>query len=110
MSMSMLLKVLGSDVRVAFNGADALTAMAEFQPAIVLLDIGMPEMDGYEVARRIRASERGQTMRLVAISGYGQAEDRQRALSAGFDTHVTKPVSRERLVELVGSGDRAPTS
>jgi CheY-like chemotaxis protein len=104
------LKVAGHEVFEAADGPSGLERLLEVAPDVALIDIGLPLMDGYEVARRIRASERGQTMRLVAISGYGQAEDRQRALSAGFDTHVTKPVSRERLVEIVGSGDRAPTS
>jgi PAS domain S-box-containing protein len=103
MSMSMLLRVLGSDVRVAFNGADALTAMAEYKPAIVLLDIGMPGMDGYEVARRIREAPEFKEVTLIALTGWGQEEDRRRTQSAGFNHHLTKPADINVLETLLVS-------
>jgi len=101
LSMSMLLKLLGSDVRVAFSGADALTAMSEYKPAIVLLDIGMPGMDGYEVARRIRAAPEFQEVTLIALTGWGQEEDRRRSQSAGFNHHLTKPADINVLETLL---------
>ena len=102
-SMSMLLKVLGSDVRVAFSGPEALQAMAEYQPAIVLLDIGMPGMDGYEVVQRIRAQGQFDDVVLIALTGWGQEDDRRRSQSAGFDHHLTKPADISALEALLVS-------
>jgi PAS domain S-box-containing protein len=101
MSMGMLLKVLGSDVRVEFSGPDALSAMAEYRPAIVLLDIGMPGMDGYEVARRIRQQPEYKDVTLIALTGWGQESDRRRSQSAGFDYHLTKPADINVLETLL---------
>jgi CheY-like chemotaxis protein len=103
MSMSMLLKVLGSDVRVAFNGVDALKAIAEYKPAVVLLDIGMPDMDGYEVARRIRQQSEFDDVTLIALTGWGQEDDRRRSQTAGFDHHLTKPADINALEALLVS-------
>ena len=103
MSMSLLLKLLGSEVRVAFNGPDALQAIAEFKPAIVLLDIGMPGMDGYEVARRIRKQREFDGVTLIALTGWGQEDDRRRSQSAGFDHHLTKPADMVTLEALLVS-------
>ena len=100
-SMSMLLKVLGSDVRVAFSGPDALQAVAEYQPSVVLLDIGMPGMDGYEVARRIREQPGLKDVTLIALTGWGQEEDRRRSQSAGFDYHLIKPADISALETLL---------
>jgi CheY-like chemotaxis protein len=74
---------------------------------VALIDVGLPVLDGYAVARQLRASQEGRAMRLVAITGYGQAEDRRRALQAGFDAHLTKPVSPERLAAAM-DGDAEP--
>jgi PAS domain S-box-containing protein len=101
MSMSMLLKLLGSDVRVAFDGEDALRAMFEYKPAIVLLDIGMPGMDGYQVARRIREQSEFDDVTLIALTGWGQEDDRRRSRSAGFDHHLTKPADIDALETLL---------
>jgi CheY-like chemotaxis protein len=99
-SLGMLLEVRGNDVRIAYDGLEALEAEDDFKPEIVLLDIGMPKMSGYEVARRIR-SARGDAVLIVAITGWGQEEDRRRAREAGFDHHFTKPVDYEALLELI---------
>ena len=100
-SLSMLLSLQGHAVRVAHEGLTALRAAEDFQPHVVLLDIGLPRMDGYEVARRLRERPETETMLLVALTGYGQDSDKQRALSAGFDEHLTKPVKIERLQALL---------
>jgi CheY-like chemotaxis protein len=101
-SLGMLLEVRGNEVRIAYDGLEALEAAGDFHPEIVLLDIGMPKMSGYEVAKRLRA-ERGATVLIVAITGWGQEEDRRRAREAGFDHHFTKPVDYEALIELIES-------
>lgn len=102
-SMSMLLECLGSEVRVAFNGPDALEAIAEYRPAVILLDIGMPGMDGYEVARRIRQQGDFDDVTLIALTGWGQEDDRRRSHSAGFDYHLTKPADISTLKALLVS-------
>jgi|SRR5690349_7767395 CheY-like chemotaxis protein len=101
-SLGMLLEVRGNEVRIAYDGLEALEAAGAFRPEIVLLDIGMPKMSGYEVARRLRAA-RGDSVMIVAITGWGQEEDRRRAREAGFDHHFTKPVDYEALLELIES-------
>jgi len=87
----------GHAVRAARDGASGLALAAESPPDIALIDIGLPDMDGYEVARRIRSSPGGRAVSLVAITGYGRAEDQERAFAAGFDAHLTKPVTADRL-------------
>jgi DNA-binding response OmpR family regulator len=87
-------------VRVAYDGEEALFAEQEFKPDILLLDIGMPKLSGYEVARRVRDA-RGPDVLLVAITGWGQEEDRQRAREAGFDHHFTKPVDYAALLAVI---------
>jgi PAS domain S-box-containing protein len=101
-SLAMLLQASGCEVSVAFSGPEALRLLESRAPEIVLLDIGMPGMDGYEVARRIRSSVNYQGVFLVALTGWGQAEDKRRAAEAGFDEHVTKPVDPAQLGELLG--------
>jgi signal transduction histidine kinase len=95
------LTLAGHEVHEAGDGATAVALATAVAPEVALIDIGLPGMDGYDVARHIRASERGKSIRLVALTGYGQAEDRLRALHAGFDAHVTKPVPPERLSDLI---------
>jgi PAS domain S-box-containing protein len=102
-SLGMLLECLGADVRIARDGSEALKAFADYQPAVVLLDIGMPEMDGYEVARRIRASFPGTRTPLVAVTGWGQEEDKRRAREAGFDHHLIKPADVHALQSLLAT-------
>jgi CheY-like chemotaxis protein len=103
-SLGMLLEALGAEVQVAHGGVEALDAYQSFQPDVVLLDIGMPGMDGYEVARRIRASAGGGRILLVAVSGWGKEEDRRRAHAAGFDHHLTKPADFDSLQALLAAG------
>jgi CheY-like chemotaxis protein len=87
-----LLDMSGYEARIAADGPEALKVFDEFQPEVVLLDIGMPGMSGYEVAGAIRARTKGTQVLLVAVSGWGQESDRQASFVAGFDHHLTKPV------------------
>jgi CheY-like chemotaxis protein len=91
------LRDVGHDVRVAADGLSALAAAAEFAPEVVLLDIGLPVMDGYEVARQLRQRTQARPPRLLAVTGYGQEKDRARALAAGFDDHIVKPINLDDL-------------
>jgi len=100
-ALAALLEILGAEVRIANDGSSALKAYAEYAPELVLLDIGMPEMDGYEVARRIRAQDTERRAKLVALTGWGQAEDSRRAREAGFDQHLVKPAPVEALKALL---------
>jgi two-component system CheB/CheR fusion protein len=96
-----LLALWGHDVRVAHTGATAIETALSYQPDMVLLDIGLPGMDGYEVARRLRECEEMRGILLVAITGYGQEEDRRRSREAALDYHLTKPVDPEALQEVL---------
>ena len=100
-SLGMLLELEHCKVSVAYDGLRALEALETFKPDIALLDIGMPGMDGYELARRIRATQRGRDVVLVALTGWGQADDKKRAAEAGFDEHLTKPVDPEMLSRML---------
>jgi CheY-like chemotaxis protein len=91
----------GHDVREARDGASGVALAAEDVPDVALIDIGLPDLDGYEVARRLRAAPGGRRIGLIAITGYGQAEDQRRAYDAGFDAHLTKPVAPERLRQVM---------
>ena len=98
---------LGHDVRTARDGVEGAEAALEFRPDVVLLDIGLPGPDGYDVARRIRDHPWGKGMIIVALTGYGQVIDERRFHDAGFDAHLAKPVDIEVLVTLIG---RSPPS
>ena len=100
-TLGMLLKLAGHRVRSEADGFAGLRAALESPPDIMLVDIGLPHMDGYEVARRVRSQLDGSRPYLVAITGYGAPEDRQRAIDAGFDAHVVKPVDFDRLSEVL---------
>jgi signal transduction histidine kinase/CheY-like chemotaxis protein len=100
--MRLMLECMGHDVCVATDGVQAVAMARDFAPRIALLDIGMPRMDGYEAARQIRAAL-GPRVVLVALTGWGQEEDRRRALAAGFNRHVTKPVEPDVLQALIAS-------
>ncbi|HXI92960.1 MAG TPA: PAS domain S-box protein [Blastocatellia bacterium] len=102
-TIAMLLARSGHDVRVAYSATTALDEAVEFHPDAAVLDIGLPEMDGYEVARRLRQNPQLQNVRLIALSGYGQEADRQRSREEGFDSHMVKPVDSEKLEELLQS-------
>src|SRR5439155_889536 len=97
-----LLELAGHQVDVAGSGAQGLEAVERFRPGIVLCDIGLPEMDGYDVARALRRKPENAGVRLIAISGYARDEDRQRALEAGFDLPLAKPLDPAALRQLAG--------
>jgi CheY-like chemotaxis protein len=117
-STAMILRMDGHTAHVAYDGAQTLQVVENVRPDVVLLDIGLPKMSGYDVARRIRAMDGMEGILLVAITGWGQSKDRQLAHEAGFDRHLVKPVDPELLLQLVaqagprqasaGSGQGAP--
>jgi CheY-like chemotaxis protein/two-component sensor histidine kinase len=102
-SLERLLGRLGYDVRSAADGVAGLEVAEVFRPRVALLDVGMPKMSGYDLARRIRQSEWGRDMVLVAVTGWGQPEDKRRAREAGFDHHLVKPEAANDLVRLLAS-------
>jgi CheY-like chemotaxis protein len=102
-SVVKLLKLWGHDVQIAFSGPEALETARKFRPQIVLLDIGMPGMSGYEVARQLRAQPGFQSLVITALTGYGQAEDRRRSQEAGFNHHLTKPPDPFALAALLNA-------
>jgi signal transduction histidine kinase/CheY-like chemotaxis protein len=102
-SLGLLLSLEGHQIECAYSAAAALQRVTAFAPQVVLLDIGLPDIDGYEVARRLRALPGGAAMTLVAVTGYGQAEDRERALASGFQTHLVKPVDLVLLGRILAA-------
>jgi len=102
-SLHLLLTTLGVEVRVAYDGAEGIRIFEEWPPTHVLMDLGMPGMDGYEAARRLRAHHPDHVFRLVAMSGWGREEDRQRTREAGFDDHFVKPVRATQLKAILSS-------
>lgn len=108
--LALVLRKRGYAVVIAFDGEEALVMAEQHRPEVVLLDIGLPGIDGYEVARRLRArafgAGEGGGPVLVAVTGYGQPADRQRAREAGFDHHMVKPVAMEKLLPLLDSSTR----
>ena len=100
-SIAMLLSMEGHETRSVNTARAALLAVPDFKPEVVLLDIGLPEMDGYEVARHLRAQSGTRGLRLVAVTGYGQPADRLRAHEAGFDEHMVKPVEPAALQDFL---------
>jgi CheY-like chemotaxis protein len=107
-SLALLLKKLGAQVQVAHDGPSALDLLAQYHPTVVLLDIGMPGMDGYEVARRIRSQPNGDQFLLIALTGWGQEDDRQRSRQAGFDHHLLKPADLSALKAIVALPSSGP--
>jgi signal transduction histidine kinase/ActR/RegA family two-component response regulator len=102
-SLGALLKLLGATVSTAHDGAAALEALLTYRPSVMLLDIGMPAMDGFEVARRARERPEGRDVTLIALTGWAQEEDRRRSLEAGFDFHLVKPVDLSALQAILAS-------
>jgi signal transduction histidine kinase/ActR/RegA family two-component response regulator len=100
-SLGMLLRVTGNEPRTAYDGAEAVAVAGEFRPDVVLLDIGLPKLNGYEVARRVRQEGWGKGMVLIALTGWGQDEDRRRSREAGFDSHMVKPVEITALMTVL---------
>ena len=102
-SLAMLMEAEGHEVTVVHDGREAIAAFSAVQPEVALLDIGMPELNGYEVARQVRRGTLGRAVTLIAVTGWGQDNDKARALAAGFNHHFTKPVRPELLSELIRS-------
>ncbi|MEO8164726.1 MAG: response regulator, partial [Betaproteobacteria bacterium] len=100
-TMTMLLVALGHDVQTAYAGPQAIELASQYQPQAILLDIGLPGMNGYEVARELRKAPQGAQTLLIAVSGYGQDEDRRRSREAGFDHHLVKPVDPAQLARII---------
>jgi CheY-like chemotaxis protein len=98
-----LLAAWGHQVEAAADGAEGVRKAVAWRPEVAVVDIGLPKVDGYEVARRLRAALHGR-VRLIALSGYGTPEDRAEALASGFDVHLTKPADPEVLCRLVAAG------
>jgi PAS domain S-box-containing protein len=100
-SLSMMLKMMGNDTRTAYDGEEAVAVAVEFQPDVILLDIGLPKLTGYEACRQIRNQPGGKELVIIAQTGWGQEEDRQRTHEAGFDHHMVKPVDPQALMNLL---------
>ena len=109
-SLAFLLKAAGHEVHTAYDGRAAIQLAEQHRPDAVLLDIGMPEVSGYDVARAIRREAWGRPMRLIALTGWGQAEHRRRSIEAGFDDHLVKPVELDHLENVLQLGTAAPIS
>ena len=105
-SLAYMLEMMGATTRVVYGGPDAVSAVEASVPDLVLLDLGMPGMDGYEVARRLAQHPQRGRMLLVALTGWGQSEDRQRTREAGFDEHLFKPAEIDVLEKLLGRAKR----
>jgi CheY-like chemotaxis protein len=101
-SLGMMLRLMGNEIRTAYDSEEAVAAAGEFRPAVVLLDIGLPRLNGYEACRRIREQPWGKNMVLIAVTGWGQEEDRRLSHEAGFDKYMVKPVDPQGLMKLLG--------
>ena len=104
-SLAELLEELGAETRVTHDGAQAIAAAEAFRPAVAFLDVGMPELDGHEVGRRLRAQPWGRDVMLVALTGWGQPDDRRKSREAGFDEHLVKPAAVEAVQKLLAAVD-----
>jgi CheY-like chemotaxis protein len=109
-SLATMLSLLGADVVVAYDGLESVAMAEAHDPDIIFLDIGMPGLDGLEVARRIRSGPLGQQVRLVAVTGRSQPHDREAALTAGFDVYLTKPATAEQIRMACGSHGKGTRS
>ena len=109
-SLAMLLRTSGNDIRTAYDGAEAVQLAHDFEPEVVLLDIGLPNMDGHEVAQRIRQEPWGRRTCLIAVTGWSDEADRARSRAAGFDHHLVKPLDTSHLAQLLGSVERSTRS
>ncbi|MFN9974253.1 MAG: response regulator, partial [Phycisphaerae bacterium] len=103
LGFSLLLKAQGHEVRTAYNGLDVVRTAAEFHPHVIMLDIGLPGLNGYEVAKLIRGQPFGSDMTLIALTGYGQDSDRRTSTAAGFNYHLVKPARFEQLLQILST-------
>jgi len=101
LSLAMMLSIMGHETRTAHDGESAVATAESFLPEVILLDIGLPKLNGYEVAQRIRGNAWGQSMFLIAVTGWGQDEDRQRSSEVGLNVHMVKPVEPAALERLL---------
>jgi CheY-like chemotaxis protein len=106
-SLRDLLELSGHQVEVAYSGPEGVQAALRVEPAVVLCDIGLPGMDGYEVARRLRSEPTTAAARFIAVTGYGSEEDRRRSREAGFEAHLVKPLNLDHLERLLSEGQAA---
>ena len=97
----MLLEITGNQTHLAHDGVEALEAIETHRPEVVLLDIGLPKLDGHEVCRRVRAQNWGKNIVMIALTGWGQDDDRRKSQEAGFNGHLVKPVDYDNLLELL---------
>ena len=108
-SLTLLLEHKGHEVETAFNGLQALTMAAKLKPSVIFLDIGLPGLNGFEVAKRIRNEAWGRSILLVAITGWGTIENREQSRLAGFNAHLVKPVNFSELTTILRELAPAPT-
>ena len=111
-SLAMMLSLMGNESKTAYDGLEALEVAATFRPDLILLDIGMPKLNGYDTARQIRQQPWGKHAVLVALTGWGQDDDRRKSLDAGFDSHMVKPIelpALEKLLSTPNASHRAKT-
>ena len=101
LSLAMMLSIMGHETRTAHDGESAVETAESFLPEVILLDIGLPKLNGYEVAQRIRENAWGASMFLIAVTGWGQEEDRQRSSEVGLNVHMVKPVEPAALEKLL---------
>lgn len=106
--MTAFLEMQGHDVRTVYSGEEAIELLGEYNPNVILLDLGLPGMSRLDVARRIRATPSTHDVTLIAVTGWGQQQDRARTTDAGFDFHFTKPVDIAQLTQAVDSAVAAP--
>jgi len=101
--VAMLMEITGNKTYLAHDGVEAVEAVEKYRPEVMLLDIGLPKLDGYEVCRRVREQPWGKNILVIALTGWGQDADRERSRTAGFSQHITKPVSLAQLRKVLQS-------
>jgi DNA-binding response OmpR family regulator len=107
-SLAMLLRFMGNETRTAYDGQEGVEVAAEFRPAVILLDIGLPKLNGNDACRHIRAQAWGKHTIIIAVTGWGQEEDRRLTHEAGFDHHMVKPVNPKELMQLLAGLQKLP--
>jgi CheY-like chemotaxis protein len=108
-TLAILLRAYDHEVRTVHDGLQAIEVSERFQPDVILLDLGLPDLDGYDVCRRIRQRPRGRNMIIIALSGWGQQKDKDRSAASGFDLHLVKPVEAQTLIEMLSSAPPGQT-